>query len=238
MLKLDWNVIFMIINNSTFIVQWLIIFSIKSNIAGYELPDLLLLWGFSAASYGISHLLFENSYSLPELITTGKLDVYLVQPKDVLFSVAISRIKPSAIGDLIFGYVILMIIRPDLYSILLFTLFIITGGIILTAVQIIYSSLTFWIKRGDVLADNVHNTMIIVTTYPGEIFKGIIRIILYTLIPAGFMAYIPVSTMLDINIVNIVSVILVTILLVAIAYILFYRGLRRYSSGNLMSARI
>ncbi|MDF2541528.1 MAG: hypothetical protein K0S47_1246 [Herbinix sp.] len=75
------NVIFMALNNSTFIIQWMIIFNIKSDIGGYGLNDVLGLWGIAASTYGLSHILFQKAYEIPDLIINGKLDSYLVQPK-------------------------------------------------------------------------------------------------------------------------------------------------------------
>ena len=49
------NVIFMILNNACFIVQWIILFSLKDNIGGYGLKQVLLLWGLTSATFGISH---------------------------------------------------------------------------------------------------------------------------------------------------------------------------------------
>ena len=71
------NIVFMILNNASFIVQWVILFSIKDAIGGYTLKKVLLLWGLAASTYGFSHFFFKKSYSLSSTINTGKLDSYL-----------------------------------------------------------------------------------------------------------------------------------------------------------------
>lgn len=80
--------------------------------------------------------------------------------------------------------------------------------------------------------------MVNFVTYPDDIFKGIVKVLLYTLIPVGIVNYISVSIMTNFNINNFIIVIGITILLIAVAFILFYQGLKRYSSSNLMSARV
>ena len=81
------NILFMILNNSTFIIQWLVIFSIRDSIGNYGFKDIILLWGIAAETYGISHFFFKKSFTLSDTINNGKLDSYLVLPKNVLISV-------------------------------------------------------------------------------------------------------------------------------------------------------
>ena len=232
------NIIFMILNNASFIVQWLILFSLKDEIGGYTIKEVILLWGIAAGTFGIAHILFYKAFEMPDLIINGKLDSFLVQPKNVLLSVISSDSSVSAIGDLIYAYICLAIYGITLKNFLLFTLFSITGAIILTAFTTIVGSICFWLTRGDMLADSLKNMMMNFATYPGTIFKTSIRVILYTVIPVGIANYLPVETILNFNIVNFICIIAFTILITVLAFIIFYKGLKRYSSSNLMSSRI
>ena len=76
------------------------------------------------------------------------------------------------------------------------------------------------------------------STYPEGIFKGLIKILLYTIIPIGFVNYLPIRLVTKFNIVGFIVVILFTIVMISLAFIIFYKGLKRYSSSNLMNARI
>ena len=80
--------------------------------------------------------------------------------------------------------------------------------------------------------------MISFATYPDGIFKGVVKILLFTLIPVGIVNYIPVKIFTEFNIYLFLIVIIVTILSISLAFIIFYKGLKRYSSSNLMIARI
>lgn len=232
------NILFMILNNACFIVQWIILFSIKKNIAGYDLKKVLLLWGIAASTYGFSHFFFKKSYNLSDIINNGKLDSYLVQPKNVLLYAITTDVETSAIGDMIYGYIMLFIYGFTIPRFLLFTLFTICGGLILTAISVILCSLSFWFQKSDTIADIGNSLMTNFATYPDGIFKGIVKVLLFTLIPVGIINYIPVSVLSDFNINLTLLVIGVTIIVVILSFIVFYRGLRRYSSSNLMIARI
>lgn len=232
------NVIFMILNNATFIVQWLVLFNIKDNIGGYAFKEVLLLWGLAAGSYGIAHIFFDGAFDMSKLIINGKLDTFLVQPKNVLISVITSKSSVSAIGDLIYGYIVFFIYGFNIPRFILFTLFIILGGIVLAEISVIMSSLCFWIVKGDLLADNVNSVMTNFATYPDTIFKNSVRLLLYTLIPVGITTYLPLKIILDFNIIYVLIIIVMLMIFGVLAFVLFNKGLKRYSSSNLMTSRI
>lgn len=232
------NIIFMILNNGCFIVQWIILFAIKENIGGYSLKQVLLLWGLAASTFGFSHFFFKESYDLSDSINKGKLDNYLIQPKNVLLSVISSSVEVSAIGDILYGYIVLCIYGLTIKTFLLFTLFTVLGGIILTSVAVIWGSLAFWFGKTEMISNTANGLMTSFATYPDGIFKGIVRILFYTIIPIGFANYMPIQIMTDFNIYYLFIVISVTLLLVLISFLLFNRGLKKYSSSNLMNARV
>ncbi len=103
------NILFMMLNNATFIVQWVILLRLKDNVGGYKMEEIMMLWGLAAGTFGLSHILFARVFSLPDLIINGKLDAYLVQPKNVLLSVMTSATDTSAIGDFFYGILIICI---------------------------------------------------------------------------------------------------------------------------------
>ena len=70
------NIVFMILNNASFIIQWIVIYSLKEDVGGYTFNQVLLLWAIAASTYGISHFIFKNSFSLSDVITNGKLDSF------------------------------------------------------------------------------------------------------------------------------------------------------------------
>lgn len=232
------NVLFMMLNNSTFIIQWMVLFHLKKEIGGYGMKEIMLLWALAASSYGLAHIFFHRAFNLSELITEGKLDAFLVQPKNVLLSVISSATNPPAAGDLLYGCVLILFTGISVRKYLLFILFTVTGGLIYTAFAVITGSLSFWITKGDLIAINLTNTMVNFSTYPDGIFKGLVKALVYILIPIGFYIYLPVRVILGFNPFYLFLVLLAAAAVISIAFVLFYKGLRRYSSGNLMSARI
>ena len=232
------NIVFMILNNASFIIQNVILFSLKDDIGGYEFKQVLLLWGVAAGTYGVSRFFFKNAFSLSDTINNGKLDAYLVQPKNVLISSITSDVETSAIGDIIYAYIMLLVYGFNICNFMLFTLFIICGGLILTSISVILSSLSFWFNKSDIIVDTGNSLMTNFATYPDGIFKGLVKVLLFTLIPVGIVNYIPVKILSEFNMCLFLLIILVTILSIVFSFIIFNNGLKKYSSSNLMVARM
>lgn len=232
------NVIFMILNNASFIIQWVILYSLRENVGGYSFKQVMFLWALAASTYGISHFLFKNAYTLSDTINNGKLDSYLVQPKNVLLSAITSDVEVSALGDLIYAYVVFIICGCTIKSFLLFTFFSIIGGLVLTSLAIIFASLSFWFQKSDAIVDTANGLMTNFATYPDGIFKGAVKFILYTMVPVGFVNYIPISLIKSFNIEFFALALIFDITIIVFAFVIFYSGLKKYSSSNLMIAKI
>lgn len=232
------NILFMIINNACFIVQWVILYSLKNDIGGYSFKQVILLWGLASATYGISRFFFKEAFNLFEIINNGKLDNYLVQPKNILISCITSSVEVSAIGDMIYGVIMICIFGFTIPRFLLFSLCSICGALIIASISIIFSSLTFWFGRTEVIADTFNSLMLNFATYPEGIFKGVIKILFYTILPLGITAYAPVSLINNFSLSYLLYIILGTIFFVTFAFCIFYKGLKRYSSTSLMNVRI
>lgn len=232
------NVCFMILNNATILVQWLILFRLRKDVGGYSMREIVLLWAFTAVSYGLSHILFARAFSLSELIIGGKLDAYLVQPKNVLLCVMTSATDVSAIGDLLYGLVLACVCGLQGKEFLLFFLFVVTGTVIFTSFAVFLGSLSFWFLRMDLLQGQAVMGMVSFATYPDGIFTGVSRFLLYFIIPVGMAVWHPVHIMGGFDVAMTAAVLGYAVFLALTAVCVFYRGLRKYASGNLMAARM
>ena len=88
------------------------------------------------------------------------------------------------------------------------------------------------------IADTGNSLMTNFATYPDGIFKGVTRIIILTIIPMGITAYFPVWIMTEFNLLLFITIVVATVVATCITFLFFYRGLRRYSSSNLMISKI
>ena len=229
----------MAINNSAFIFFWWILFENLNSIGGYAFVDVMRIWALSSTSFGIANILFGNSRNLTSLILKGDLDTYLLQPKDVLINLIASKSNISAWGDAIYGLLLISLVEKfSLTSIGLFLLLSLTGGLFLTSFMITLHSLSFYMGNMESFAALMTEFLITFSTYPEGIFTEKIKWIFYSLAPVAFIAYLPRKILLDVNLALIAVLLFVLFLWIVLAYSIFYKGLKRYESGNLISTKL
>lgn len=233
------KVIMMVANNAFFIIQWYIIFSLVDNIAGYTFNDVILIWGISAGGYGLAHLLFANAFNIDEIIYEGKLDVYLTQPKSVLINLISSSTSVSAIGDILYCFIALAIIGAPWWWYIAIIPVIIISAIIFIGCVVTFKSIAFYVKKGGAVADVITHAIVMFGTYPGRIFTGLAKVILYTIVPVGVMVFLPAENIfMAFDFKWIIGFVSIAIFWSILAFVSFKVGLKKYNSGNLMSSRL
>ena len=229
----------MIINDSTWVLFWWIYFTRFQVLGGgWGVEDVLMLWAIVAAAFGLATGFFGNVLGLAEIISLGKLDYYLSLPKNVLLHVLVSRMDVAAWGDLLFGTgLFLLFLRPGPDRLAIFLLMAVCSAIIFLSLNIMWQSLAFWLGNAEGLASQMWQALITFSTYPEPLFKGFVKALLFTVLPATFLSHIPVSLIRSPDPMLILGEVAFALALLALSIFVFYRGLRRYESGNLMVAR-
>lgn len=228
----------MIINNIVWIVFWGLYFNRFQVLNGWELHDVMMLWAVSAGGFGLMATFFGNASRIANIIATGQLDVYLAQPKPVLLHVLISRMSVSAIGDVLFALLVFAIFGDkSVTGIAKFGLALAIAAVIFIFFTVIVNCLAFWIGNTEGLSTQLFNALLTFTTYPTSIFKSWGKLVLFAVIPAGFISYLPIGLLREIDLPFLTGALAVSVLLAAGGTLLFYRGLKRYASGNMMTLR-
>ncbi len=246
-LKKEWKykssffmqLIMMILNDAFFIIQWVIVFNLVDNIGGYGFRETMLLWSISAGGFGICHTFFYGAWKIKDMVYEGRLDVFLTQPKNVLINVCCSSTSISALGDIIYCFIVLILIKAPFIWFLYMIPTIILSGLIYVSVYVIYVSLCFYVKRGDAFAKAVEGTILKAANYPPAIFNFAVKVIFFTAIPTFFYTFVPAEYLfLSFNIWWLLGYAGFTALIVSFAFLAFNKGLKRYNSGSLMGGRL
>ncbi|MBN2617687.1 MAG: ABC-2 family transporter protein [Spirochaetales bacterium] len=228
------------INNGTFLIFWYLILNrVGGNINGVYFNDIVMMWAIVATSFGFSEVFFGNSPRISSIIYKGELDVYILQPKPVLINLISSRMSVLGWGDIFYGFVIFFInFGLDYKKIILFIIFSITGTLVFTAFRVLIHSLTFFIGNNESLSTTLENIMITLGVYPSSIFRGPIMLLFYTIFPVFFMVYLPINLLNEFSIYKIIILLLGDFVFMVIAFSVFYFGLKKYESGNLIGSRM
>ena len=106
-----------------------------------------------------------------------------------------------------------------------------------TASGVILHSLAFWLGRVEGLARQLWEFLITFSIYPRPLFAGALKLMLFTLIPAGFIGYLPVELLREFTWLGLAAALSGAVLYVGLALLVFDRGLRQYESGSRFGVR-
>jgi ABC-2 type transport system permease protein len=225
----------MFLNDGMWVVFWTFFFTRFPVLRGWTLRDVMTLWAVVTAGFGIAFGVMGNAHQLASLITQGELDLWLFHPRSVLPHLLVGRSVPTAWGDAAFGYVVYFaLVRPDFAHLALFVLLTFIVAVAFVGLGVMAGSLAFFIGNANALSEQWKFAVITFATYPPTLFDGIVKVLLFTLVPAGFISYLPVETLRSFSVWNLLAAICGAIALLAAGVWVFHRGLRRYESGNLM----
>ena len=231
------SVIGMAINNTAFLILWYYFGNSVGNINGWDPLDIFGLYAFSATSYGIVSSLCNGIYKLPNYISSGNFDKYLLTPKSILLKVTTSSISTSAIGDLVFGLICLIVFiiisKLTLLQILLSIFFIIISSIIFYSCSLVCMSISFYLMDGENVSTGLYGLFLSNSLYHGGAFTGILRFVFMYIIPSLLLGAIPVEIVKNFNIVTFLLLICLTIFWLCFSILFFYKSLKKYESNNL-----
>ena len=233
------QVVGMMINNLSFLFFWWLVFRQSSSIGGYSFKNVMFLWSLAPAAFGFTFIVFGNIRNVTNIIMKGELDTFLLQPKDVYINLLCSRTSISAWGDFGYGIILYLItfgFHPGRFA--LFFLLTVLGGFLMGSIFVTAETLTFFMGNASSISGMVLDFIITFTLYPESIFKGPVRWIIYSLLPAGFIMFVPLKIF---SLFNPWMLLLLTCIdtgYILFAYRLFHRGLKRYESGNLMTTKL
>ena len=227
----------MIVNDAIWIVFWWIFFSKFTQVNGWELNEMIMLYAVLTFSFGLAGFFFGNRNKLANLIADGKLDFYLSLPKNELFHALVSKSSWYMMGDIIFG----LVMAALSFSLVQWPLFILLSLISMTiwiSFGVLVGSLGFFFGQAEETSRHLFMGLVGFSSYPLVVFKGAARILLLTVIPAGFVSSIPVDLLRSFSLKWFLLTLGFAILLLAIAVIVFRIGLRRYESGSMITVRV
>jgi ABC-2 type transport system permease protein len=232
------QIIGMVLNNGMYFLFWVLFFEKFNEVRGWQLPDMMQLFGVVASGFGLCHFFFGNMSTLSEIIAFGQLDYYLSLPRPVLLHVLASKSYPSSLGDLSYGFLSFILAGQfDAGALLRFCFGCLVAGSIFLSFSILVHALSFWVGNAQQLAYQANNAIITFSIYPISLFDGPAKFILFTIIPAAFIGALPAEFVAAFSWQTFLLLLASALLFLSLAIIVFQRGLRRYESGSTIQTR-
>jgi ABC-2 type transport system permease protein len=223
----------MALNNLFFFTTWWVLLRRFDQIRGWRLHDVMALFGLSATAFGAAAVVCGGMYELARMINDGELDGLLSQPKSVLLRAIASRSRASGFGDMVSGVFLLALsgywhwhTTPALL------LAIALASVAFVSTCVLLHSLAFWLGRVEVLSRMLFDWTTALTTYPPSLFDMHTRILLFTILPAGLCAHLPIEVVRNFGLESAVLGSSAIAAFASLAGWVFHRGLRRYESGS------
>ncbi|MFA5856763.1 MAG: ABC-2 family transporter protein [Candidatus Pacearchaeota archaeon] len=225
----------MFINDAFWVFFWFLFFQKFIDVNGWTFITMMMLYSIGETSYGLCSIFFGNRSRLANLIENGSLDYYLTLPKEII-SHFLAKFKYSGIGDLVFGLLLAFFVI-SLKQLPLFILLVISSSLILISWSILAGSLALYFNKSSAASKSMNDSILLLLGYPFSVYEGFSKFLILFIIPAGFVAGVPVELLINFDIKWLIYLLLFTISIFLISIYIFYKGLIRYSSGNSMNMR-
>jgi ABC-2 type transport system permease protein len=230
----------MALSNSSFIFFWWIAFQqIGGPIGGYSFEDVLFIWATTSSAFGLAHVLFANAANLTKLIVTGELDAFLLQPCNVLVNVLCAKTSLAAYGDLLYGFILMGIAYGGNGTAWLwFMAGTLIGSLLITAIILSAHTLSFYWGDASMVGQLATEFTINFSIYPDKIYGPAVRALMYSVLPMGLAIHVPLRLMHHFSPLLALAAVTAIVAYCVLAALFFYKGLRRYESGNAMVTRL
>ena len=125
----------------------------------------------------------------------------------------------------------------DPYTLGMIFIGVVCGCIVFASMAIISHSLAFWLGPIESLAQKYCDSLFLFALYPSNIYSDILRFMMFTVLPAGLISYLPVELVREFSWFHLIAVVGGALTLWILSFVIFYLGLRRYESGNQIGVR-
>jgi len=224
-------------------MSFLTINIIGSNVSSiyslWTVTEYRLLWGMNFIAEGIVSSFFKrNLEMLPDKILKGDLDFILTRPfnSKILASLGYTRID-TLLGFIFESYIVLYSLLhlnngiPFLINILCLIILCICGSIVYYSLMISFLTFSFWLLGAFNLVYLIHQ-IVSFANYPINAFGRFFTILFTFIIPIAFIATFPAESLINFSPLKMVIIILVTVLIYKLSDLLWFIGLKSYSSAS------
>lgn len=233
-----FETLLMIGNNLIFFSVWWIFFRQFNDIAGWQIREMTIMMAVSTGAYGLMQVCFGGVRQLSRIIVQGDLDPFMTQPKNLLLHLIGSRSLAKGWGHILTTFVLIAIEGLfNFQTLILVITGVVCGCFVFTSMSVITHSFAFWLGPFESLAQKYSDSLFVFALYPTNIYSGLLHLTMFTLIPAGIIGYLPVELIRNFSWVSLCTLLASTLTFLAIAFEIFYLGLKRYESGNQFSSR-
>jgi len=221
----------MAINDIVWAVFWVLFFDRVGTIRGWDADRILLLLAVITSAGGITLGLLANARRVGSMAVEGELDAVLSLPVAPLAYLLLRRVEPTNLGDIAFGLTLFVLAgSPTVGRAAIFVAVVAAAATLMTGFLVLTGSLAFFVGRSEGGELGFH-AILLLGSYPVDVFAGVARVMLYTVVPAAFVSSVPARLIDSFDIGQAAVLAAVSVAFAFAGWATFTVGLRRYTSG-------
>jgi ABC-2 type transport system permease protein len=180
----------------------LVLFSTTETVAGFTLPEALLIVSLSSTGFVLADFTVGNIDRLKTYVRTGMMDAVLVRPLGALAQLVLMDLPLRKMLRLLlsFGTLVVALNINDLVwtpgRVVLLVLAPLAGGVFFASIFVLSASLAFWwVESGEIGSAFTYGGRDF-TSYPVPVYAGWFRAVFAYALGFGFVAYQPALALL------------------------------------------
>lgn len=230
--SLGYQMVVMIVNDLVWVAFWILFFRRVGDVRGWDGESILLLLSVITSAAGITLGLLANARRLGVMAVEGQLDAVLSLPVPPLAYLLLRRVEPMNIGDLFFGGALFALAgHPTIGRTAVFVVVVFLAATLMVGFLVLTGSLAFFAGRSEGGELGFH-AILLLGSYPVDIFAGMAKVVLYSVVPAAFVSSVPAHLIESFDVTRAVELAGVAGAFAFAAWATFTIGLRRYTSGS------
>ncbi len=191
-----------VVGHSLGFVEVAVVFANVPVLADLDLRGAVLVYALATLGFGLANAVVGQLDTVPEFIRRGTLEVFLVRPQPVLAQIVTSEVQLRRVGAPLVGTALLAVglaVNPVHWTparVALLVVTPLTAAVIFGSLFVVAGAVQFWL----VDAAEVTNAFTYGGNYAAQfssgVFPGPLRLLLITVVPVSFTAYLPVAAVL------------------------------------------
>lgn len=222
----------MAVNDVVWVLFWILFFRRVGEVRGWDEDGVLLLFSVLTCSAGLALGLLANARRIGTMAAGGELDAVLALPVPPLAYLLVRRIEPLHLGDAAFGIVLFVAAgAPTLERTAIFVAGVAAAATLFIGFLVLTGSMAFFVGRNEA-GDVGFQAILLLGSYPVDVFGGAAKVLLYTVVPAAFVSSVPARLVESFDPALAAALLAVSAGFAVAGWVAFTAGLRRYASGS------
>ncbi|WP_432483040.1 ABC transporter permease [Kineococcus esterisolvens] len=175
-----------------------VVFSRVDSLGGLDLWRAALVFALANLAFAFADLLVGHLDELPRHVREGTLDAFLLRPLPLLAQLATSEVSLRRLGRAAVALVVLVValpradVEPSAAAVWLLASSVLGGTAVFSALFVAAGALQFWLVEGREAANAFTYGGANAAQNPASLYPGPLRWTFTYLVPASFVAYLPV----------------------------------------------